>query len=248
MKVGVLLFILHPSAFILCFQIRHHPRRDQQPFGKDLAFRRLPAPRRVGEDEDFVVGLLAGGDLGIKRRAANPEAAEGVPVHLRGLLQQGVLRPQLDLVAVGDGEFRQRERRGRVGGSRRHGDGLGRGGDFPGSVAGRFFRGLERRAFQPVDLRLDLGDERIEHRHLLGIAPLLALAEAEDVSPVRRPPAVEEEFVFADDGGAEGGGGFQIWLPAERFGRAVGPSRIAADTRVDAVVGDRPLFNLKSEI
>ena len=46
--------------------------------------------------------------------------------------------------------------------------------------------------------------ERVELRHLHGIASLLGFAEAEDVSHVRRARAIEEEFVFAEDDGAEG--------------------------------------------
>ena len=59
------------------------------------------------------------------------------------------------------------------------------------------------RLLQPVDLRLGGLDERVEHGHLLGILPLLVLAEAEEVGGVRRAELVEEEFVLVDDGGAE---------------------------------------------
>ena len=63
--------------------------------------------------------------------------------------------------------------------------------------ASAFARGL----LQAVDLRVGGVDERIELGNLLRVLPLLVFAEAEEVGGVRRTPAVEEEFVFADDGG-----------------------------------------------
>ena len=64
--------------------------------------------------------------------------------------------------------------------------------------------GLRAGFFQAFDLGFGLFDKWIEHGHLLGVLPLLVFAKAGEVGAIGRPPAVEEEFVLGDDGGAEG--------------------------------------------
>src|SRR5260221_14738887 len=56
------------------------------------------------------------------------------------------------------------------------------------------------RLLQLGDLFLLGRDQRVELRNFAGVLPLLMLAEAEQVGHVLRPPAVEVEFVFGDDG------------------------------------------------
>ena len=193
-------------------QIRHDACRDQQPSHENLALRRSPRPPLVGEDEDFVIRRLSRLDHRVKRRAADPEAAEGVPIHLRGFFQQRIFRPQLDLVAVGDGEGGSRRRGGRnvqrrtPNAQRRSVGGRWRNFFF----LGRWALGVGRwtfnsgALFQALDLGFGLFDEGVEHGHLFGVLPLLVLAKAGEVGAIGRPPAVEEEFVLGDDGSAEG--------------------------------------------
>ena len=86
-------------------EIRLHPRRDQQPIREHRALVRLPVAIGVFEDEDLVVRRLAGRDLRVKRRGADPEAALGIPVHLGRLFEERILGPELDLIAFLDGEL-----------------------------------------------------------------------------------------------------------------------------------------------
>ncbi len=53
------------------------------------------------------------------------------------------------------------------------------------------------------DTGFPFGDERIELGNLDGVLALLVFAEAEEIGPVLRTPAVKEEFVLFADGGAE---------------------------------------------
>src|SRR5438132_10086483 len=64
-------------------------------------------------------------------------------------------------------------------------------------------RVLMRQVAQFGDARFPLGDERIELGKLDGVLALFPFAETEEVRPVRRPPAVEEEFVLLADGGVQ---------------------------------------------
>ena len=56
---------------------------------------------------------------------------------------------------------------------------------------------------QSGDARFPLGNERIELGNLDGVLALFLFAETEQVSPVRRTPTVEEEFVLFADGGVQ---------------------------------------------
>src|SRR5437660_2524244 len=56
---------------------------------------------------------------------------------------------------------------------------------------------------QSGDALLPFLDERIELGNLDGVLALFLFAETEQVSPVRRTPTVEEEFVLFADGGAQ---------------------------------------------
>src|SRR2546425_8298867 len=53
------------------------------------------------------------------------------------------------------------------------------------------------------DALLPFLDERIELGNLDGVLALFLFAETEKVSPVRRSPTVEEEFVLFANGGAQ---------------------------------------------
>ena len=56
---------------------------------------------------------------------------------------------------------------------------------------------------QPGNTPLPFGDERVELGNLDGVLTLLLFAKPEEISPVLRTPAMEEEFVLFADGGAE---------------------------------------------
>src|SRR5439155_14377763 len=111
------------------------------------------------------------------------------------------------------------------------------------TVSGGHRAGSLWSALEPVDLGLGGFDERVELRNLDGVLPLLAFAEAEEVGLIRRPPAVEEERVLADDGGAESGL-FRVeddWrcrlVPFERTGDDIVSENTIADFReVTAIV------------
>src|SRR5437764_10366309 len=86
-------------------------------------------------------------------------------------------------------------------------------------TGGRAARGTRAGSLQEclpqlLDLRFGLAHERVELGHLLGVLPLLVLAEPEQVRLVLRPPSVEEQLVLLDHGPAE-----RVELrPVERLG------------------------------
>src|SRR5262245_53562895 len=76
--------------------------RNEQSVGEDGDLVGLAGALAVFEDDDLVVGLLAGLDLRVGLAARQPEPAGGVPVHLDRLVQERIGGEEVDLKAVGD--------------------------------------------------------------------------------------------------------------------------------------------------
>ena len=91
------------------------------------------------------------------------------------------------------------------------------------------------------DPGVPLGDHRIELRNLDTVAALLVFAEAEEVGPVGRAPAVEKQLILVLDGRAEQGGISALGrsLDTEQLGQPVSEHAVAGVIQDDrALVGD----------
>ncbi len=88
---------------------------EQQSLGEDRALRRLAGVIGIIDDDDLVGLFAAGSDLWVKRAAGHPQAALRIPIHLGRLEEQGILRPELDLEAFIEREFRLGQRRDGLG-------------------------------------------------------------------------------------------------------------------------------------
>ena len=63
-------------------------------------------PGSVLEDNNFIGGRLAGFDLGVDRRAGDPQPSAGVKIHMDRFIEQRILGPKRDFEALGDLELR----------------------------------------------------------------------------------------------------------------------------------------------
>jgi hypothetical protein len=64
-------------------------QRDLQVVGEDAGFVSAPVAVGVLEDDDLVVGFVAGINVRVGRRAADPKPAPGIPAHLNWAGQVG---------------------------------------------------------------------------------------------------------------------------------------------------------------
>ena len=183
----------------------HQSRRNLQAIGEDARHVSRAVAIGIGDDDDQVIHLLAGLQLGIGGRDGNVEFAGVVPGHLNGFRQEGIAGVQIYLEPFGDLEGRRRFRvvflAHRAGGVGEFGAPV-RGGGLEQPIARDFgaeLKGVGHRLLEPVDLVLELGDRGIKERHLGGVLPLLMLAKPEQVGVILRTPAVEIEGVLPDD-------------------------------------------------
>ena len=172
---------------------RLNASRDEQAIGKDARFLGVAVAVGVFQNDDFVVGNLAGFDLGIDFAAGDPQAALAVEVHLDRLGEKRVLRKQIDFEAGAEVELgrRQRSVRERSGWS----GGPGRGLVARGIGGQQFERALHGFAEQG-DLFFLLFDERIELRDFLRVLALLVLAEEEEIRVVLWSVAIKEQLIL----------------------------------------------------
>ena len=209
--------------------IRHHARRNEQAIGKDGVAVGLAVAVGVFQYHHGIDRRLPRLDLRIDLRRSHPQASLRIPVHVDGLMEERVLSPEADFQSIARIKARDgllRNTGPRVGGRA----GLGCLLRQQSSHFGQDLRvGLFGRT-QTGDLGVPLGDHRIELRNLDTIAPLLVLAEAEEVGPVGRAPAVEKQLILVLDGRAEQGG-------VGALGRSLNPEELGQPFSEHAVAG-----------
>ncbi len=158
----------------------------------------LAVPVGIFQHDDRVFGVLTRLDLGIQPRTGHPETSLRIPVHLDRLVEHRILRPERHVKARGNVE----------GGLRLFL--VIRIPVLPVGLRGQQSLDLSHRggvrtleSAQAGNPALPLHNQRFKLGNLDRVLPLLVFPEPKQVGPVRRAPAVEEQFVLLPNRGVQ---------------------------------------------